>query len=274
MIDMEEWMTLAKVIKIHHGKNEPGIRHGEQGEMTTVYGYDKEGKLLFFGKQDAKGNFRLSLYSEKTGERNDYYSDDLDDPTLSEGHKKRLGDAKKFIDKAKLSSAKTQDSLQAGSAFSKSNVNSAASSVSKQQPPSLPDLLKQGIKVNLSKESRLSFAPDIESLQIVKDKNGMLRMSGVSEDGKQRIDFSLRDGNIQFELQDGDIARSYNNKMGGKWTWRNLKSSSGTRYIDNEGENYAKEMAGVMDKLKMQYQSKTRLNMQYNNKNIARDAGR
>lgn len=55
-------------------------------------------------------------------------------------------------------------------------------------------------------------------------------MAGVSKDGKQQIDFSARDGVMQFELRNNDLARSYNNKIGGKWTWRDLKSSSGTYY--------------------------------------------
>lgn len=90
-------------------------------------------------------------------------------------------------------------------------------------------------------------------------------MAGVSKDGKQQIDFSARDGVMQFELRNNDLARSYNNKIGGKWTWRDLKSSSGTYYLDNQGETYAKEMAEIMNKVKAQYQVRLQSNAYVNN---------
>lgn len=124
--------------------------------------------------------------------------------------------------------------------------------------------MKKGIDVKLTEQSRLSFAPDIDNLRISKDEEGVLHMAGVSKDGKQQIDFSARDGVMQFELRNNDLARSYNNKIGGKWTWRDLKSSSGTCYLDNQGETYAKEMAEIMNKVKAQYQVRLQSNAYVN----------
>lgn len=99
-------------------------------------------------------------------------------------------------------------------------------------------------------------------------------MSGMSKDGKQRIDFSFKDGIAQFELHNGDIARAYNNKIGGKWTWRDLKSPTGTRYFDNQGETYSKEVAGIMDKIKAEYQSRQQSNTHCPDKGLKGNSGR
>ena len=248
MIDIGAYMSgsKAKKIEFQHGLDEPGIRHGEKGEMTSVYGYDKDGKLLFFAKYNKEGDFRLSLYSHDTQTKEDLYSDEADDVSLSPGRKKQLSDAKKFV--AKLKTMDMQRKTQ-----------------------SLADVLQKGIKVKLSPESRLSFAPDIEELQISKDENGFLCMSGISKDGKQRIDFTAMNGDISFELHDGDTARSYNNKMRGEFTWRDLKSPGGTRYFDTSGSAYAKEMAAVMDKVKAQYRNRTQQNIQQAGRDIASD---
>lgn len=143
-----------------------------------------------------------------------------------------------------------------------------------QNQPSLSELMEKGIDVSLSEKSRLSFAPDIENLRVSKDKHGVLHMHGISKDGKQSIDFSAKDGNIQFEMKDEEVARAYNNKLAGKWTWRNLKSPSGTRHFDQNGEKYAKEMAAVMDKIKAQYQTKAQQNAHISDMGIAKDGGR
>ncbi len=150
----------------------------------------------------------------------------------------------------------------------------AASAQTTENQPSLSELIEKGIDVNLSEKSRLSFAPDIENLRVSKDKYGVLHMQGISKDGKQSIDFSVKDGNIQFETKDGEVARSYNNKLAGKWTWRNLKSPSGTRHFDQNGEEYAKEMAAVMDKIKRQYQTRAQQNAHVSDMEIAKDGGR
>ena len=150
----------------------------------------------------------------------------------------------------------------------------AASAQTNENQPSLSELIEKGIVVNLSEKSRLSFAPDIENLRVSKDKYGVLHMQGISKDGKQSIDFSVKDGNIQFETKDGEVARSYNNKLAGKWTWRNLKSPSGTRHFDQNGEEYAKEMAAVMDKIKRQYQTRAQQNAHVSDMEIAKDGGR
>lgn len=82
MIDMDQCMSLAKKVEFSSGSDEPGIRHGDaRGDMTTVHGYDKNGKLLFFAKYNKSGEFRLSLYSE--GDKEDLYSDELDDISFS-----------------------------------------------------------------------------------------------------------------------------------------------------------------------------------------------
>lgn len=241
MIDMDQCMSLAKKVEFSSGSDEPGIRHGDaRGDMTTVHGYDKNGKLLFFAKYNKSGEFRLSLYSE--GNKEDLYSDELDDISLSLFQKKRLADAGKFINKLKTRQSRGEPEKR-----------------------SLAELMKKGIDVKLTEQSRLSFAPDIDNLRISKDEEGVLHMAGVSKDGKQQIDFSARDGVMQFELCNNDLARSYNNKIGGKWTWRDLKSSSGTYYLDNQGETYAKEMAEIMNKVKAQYQVRLQSNAYVNN---------
>lgn len=248
--DIDEYMALADKMEFEQGEDMPGIHHGERGEMTAVRGYDKKGNLLFFSKYNKAGDFRLSLYSDDG--KDDLYSDDLEDLGLSSDRKKKLDKAKKFVDKLK---AKQPSKMQ-------------------EKTPSLAEQMEKGVDVKLSKESRLSFAPDIENLRISKDKNGVLHMTGASKDGKQRIDFSIRNGNIEFELDDGNTSRSYNNKIGGKFTWRDLKSPTGTRYFDNDGEKYAKEMAAVMDKVKAQHRSRTQQNSRFSDMGLAKDGGR
>lgn len=176
--------------------------------------------------------------------QNDYYSDELENPGLTEGEKKRFEGARKFVDK--LKNIKKQHDADTARNTPAPKLNQT----------SLVDDLNKCINVNLSDKSRLPFAPEIDCLTITKGKDGVLRMSGKSRDGKQSIDFTVKDGIAQFELNDGNVSRSYNNKVGGRWTWRNLKSSTTTRYPDNEfGENCAKSMAGIMDKVKAQYHS-------------------
>lgn len=63
MIDMDQCMSLAKKVEFSSGSDEPGIRHGDaRGDMTTVHGYDKNGKLLFFAKYKCDSKY-IPLYN-------------------------------------------------------------------------------------------------------------------------------------------------------------------------------------------------------------------
>lgn len=239
-MDIDMLPKMAKKVDFWQGQ---GVQngYGTSEDVTKAWGYDEKGNLLFSAEYDENGNFRLSLFENNmdvTRQCEDLYSDDLENVTLNQRQKQKLEKAKTF-----MGYLKAQKSAQ-----------------KQYHSPSLNDLLSNGINVDLSDKSRLSFAPDIEKLNISKDKNGVLHMSGVSKDGKQQIDFSFKDGIAQFEFRDGDVARSYNNKIGGKWTWRDLKSPSGTRYSDNNGEKYAKEMSSIMNKVKTQYQTRVQSN--------------
>lgn len=243
MINMDDCFRNAAKLDVSHGKDEPGIRHGDdRGEITTVHGYDKNGKLLFLARYDAKGDFRLSLYEGNEGsqEREDIYSDEAENSMISEYQKKRISQAAKFI----------------------GNLEKSPQVQKIVKPKSYQETLKDGVTLNLSEKSRLSFAPDIESLQVKLDDKGRVTMVGKSKDGKQSISLVHYNGTIEMIIEDGKTARSYNNKMGGKFTWRDLKSPSGTRYFDNKGEAYAKEMATVMDKFKSSFNAKNKQNVQ------------
>ena len=257
MTDIDALQKMAKRVEFWQGT---GIKngYGTSEDVTKAWGYDENGELLFSAEYDTDGNFRLSLLSGKNGELKmceDLYSDDLGDATLSSSRKQKLEKAKQFVGGLK----ERNKGDKCGKAVKNLSLN---------------ELLLKGITVELSDRSRLSFAPDIENLRISKDNNGGLQMSGMSKDGKQRIDFSFKDGIAQFELHNGDIARAYNNKIGGKWTWRDLKSPTGTRYFDNQGETYAKEMAGIMDKIKAEYQSRQQSNTYCPDKGLKGNSGR
>lgn len=243
MINMDDCFKNAAKLDVSHGKDEPGIRHGDdRGEITTVHGYDKNGKLLFLARYDTKGDFRLSLYegNEEPREREDIYSDDADNFMVSDYQKKRNSQAAKFIGNLKKSPL-VQKAIK---------------------PKSYQETLKEGVTLNLSEKSRLSFAPDIESLQVKLDDKGRVTMVGKSKDGKQSVSLMHSNGTVEMTIEDGKTARSYNNKVGGKFTWRDLKSSSGTRYFDDKGEAYAKEMAAIMDKFKASFNDKNKQNLQ------------
>ncbi len=242
MVDIEALQKKVKKIDSWKGN---GVQngYGTPEDVTKAWGYDENGELLFSTEYDEDGNFLLSLFEGKSGEMRkteDLNSDDLGNPMLSPEKRQRLEKAKHFIKALKEQNNKKEPQQK--------------------KNPSLNELLSDGISVNLSDKSRLSFAKDIDNLQISKDKNGVLHMFGTSKDGKQQIDFSFKDGVAQFELRNGDVSRSYNNKIGGQWTWRDLKSNTGTRYFDNNGDAYAKEMAAVMDKVKAQYQARSQTN--------------
>lgn len=242
MIDIEALQKKVKKVDSWKGN---GVQngYGTPEDVTKAWGYDENGELLFSTQYDEDGNFLLSLFEGKSGEMRkteDFNSDDFENPMISLEKRQKLEKAKHFV-----ATLKAQDNKK---------------EPQQKKNPSLNELLSDGISVNLSDKSRLSFAKDIDNLQISKDKNGVLHMSGVSKDGKQKIDFSFKDGVAQFELRNGDVSRSYNNKIGGQWTWRDLTSSNGTRYFDNNGEAYAKEMAAVMDKVKAQYQVRSQTN--------------
>ena len=244
MINMDEcFKNAAKLNVSYQGKDSTGLRNSDgSGEVTTVHGYDKDGKLMFYAIYDKNGNFRLSVYEGDHGTRmnENIYSDDVDDITLSDYQKKRIAKAAKFIDSLKKNP----------------QVKQAA------KPKSYREVLKEGANLKLSKESRLSFAPDIENLQVKLDDKGRITMEGTSKDGKQSVCFVHDKGSIEMIIKTEKTSRSYNNKMGGKFTWRNLKSPSGTRYFDDKGENYAKEMARVMDKFKQAHQNKSQQHSQ------------
>lgn len=248
MIDIDMLPKMAKKIDFWQGQ---GVQNGYgiPEDVTKAWGYDEKGNLLFSTEYDKNGNFRISLFENNTGiicQSEDLYSDDLENVTLNQGQKQKLEKAKNFV----------------------GYLKEQRSSQRQSQNPSLNDLLLNGISVDLSDKSRLFFAPDIEKLNISKDKNGVLHMSGVSKDGKQQIDFSFKDGIAQFEFRDGEVARSYSNKIGGKWTWRDLKSPSGTRYVDNYAETYAKEMSVIMNKVKTQYQTRVQSNNYISGKSL------
>ena len=113
--------------------------------------------------------------------------------------------------------------------------------------------------IKLSQASRLSFAPDIEELQISKGKNDELRITGNSKDGKQHLDFTHLKGKINFTLTTKDFSYSYTNKDG-SWIRKDLKSPTGTRYFDETGASYTKELALIMNKIKEKRQSRSQQN--------------
>ena len=253
MIDID---TLSKKVKKVDSWNGNGNQngYGTPEDVTKAWGYDENGKLLFSTEYDKEGNFVLSLFEGKSGEilkTEDLRSDDLENPMLPLKHRQRVEKAKYFVDELKKQENKKEP----------------------QKYPSLNELLSDGINVKLSDKSRLSFAKDIENIQISKDKDGVLHMSGTSEDGQQRVDFSFKDGIAQLELINGKTSRSYNNKLGGNWTWRDLTSPTGTRYLDGEGEAYAKELATVMDKFKVQYKNRLQ-NLNPTNNKLSRSTSR
>jgi len=240
MVSISDISKMAEKIDFWQGSGTKD-GYGMSEDETKAWGYDKNGELVFSAEYDKEGNFRLSLFSGKSGETRiceDLYSDDLNNPSASPSRRQKLNEAKLFI-----------------TAIEKQNKKD------NRENSSFAELLSKGTSVTLSEKSRLSFAPDIDRLWISKDKDGILHMTGMSKDGKQRIDFSHNAGIIQFELHDGETARSYNNKIGGKFTWRNLQSPTGTRYFDNQGENYAKELAQIVDKVKTQYKSRQQSNI-------------
>jgi len=255
-MDIGALQKMAKKVDFWQGT---GVKngYGTPENVTKAHGYDENGELLFSAEYDTDGNFQLSLFSkaDKMQMCEDLYSDDLEDVTLSPNRKQKLEKAKNFIGELK-------------------EQNKTRGKGAQQKLPPLDKLLSEGISVELSDKSKLSFAPDIEKLQISKGKDGVLRMSGMSKDGKQRIDFSFKDGVIQFELHNGAVARSYNNKIGGKWSYRDLKSSTGKRYLDDKGETYAKEMAGIMDKIKIQHQVRQQSNAHYADKGFLKSNSR
>ena len=97
--------------------------------------------------------------------------------------------------------------------------------------------------VKLSPKSRLSFAPDIEEIQISTDENGVCHISGTSKDKKQSIEFAAINNSIQIAVQNENFSKSFNNRES-KWQSRDLKS---TIYNDDEtGKIYAKELIDIV----------------------------
>lgn len=222
----------------------------ERGEPVMVRGYGTDGELLFLATYSENGEFKLESYEKKedsqTKIHRQFLSDDLDNPYLAKGDKNNLQQAQKFV-----SGLKSKEPSPAAKPKSQENKNIP-----------LGKQLETGINVSLSEKSRLSFAPDIDHLTIKKEKDGSLHMSGISQDGKQSIDFFVRDNVIDFYLNDGDSKRKYTNKIGGQWSYRNTASPSMTQYRDNgSGEKCAKEMASIMDKVKIQHQSRSNMNL-------------
>ena len=235
MSDFFELASKAKRIEYAPCSNDPHNTGGKNSRQ--VLGFDEKGNCVFKAYYDDDGNFRLETIKDKNGmkEKRDFGSDDLENASafcLSDKQIKELKEAQNFVSGLKQKEPKS-------SQFS---------------PKNPAEMLKNGMNVKLSEKSRLPFAPDIEELTISKGEDGVLRMRGISKDGKQSIDFSYRDGIAQFELTDGKTKRSYNNKMGGKWTYRDLTSSNGTRYFDSDcGELVASTMGKTFDKVKQKY---------------------
>ncbi len=253
MYNLSEHLSAAAHIE-YDNKDKP------QGEPVSVRGYDANGELLFFAIYGENGEFRLDTYEKKadnpTKAHRQFSSDDLDNPYLPKGDKNNLLQAQNYI-----SGLKTKE----------------PSSVAPQSQtaPSIPlgKQLEGGINVTLSEKSRLSFAPDIEQLTIKKEKDGSLHMKGFSADGKQSIDFYVKDNVIDFQLSNNDLKRKYTNKIGGQWCYRDTTNPSMTQYRDNAyGEKCAKEMAAIMDKVKLQH--KNRSNMNLNNLQKSSDLSR
>ncbi len=229
----------AKQVKFekHHELNDSHF--GQCKDVTTIYGYDNNSQLSFFASYDKDNNYRVTFYQGDHEPRlqETFYSD-MDDAIalLPKGEQEKHHDAKLFIQKLQT--------------LEKQQTNSSHSQ-------SLAESLKDGVNLNLSQESRLSFAPNIEKLSISKDKDGVLHITGASNDGKQSVNFSKRDDIISFEFTDGEIGRSYNNKFRGSWTYRDTNSTNNTRYLDVNGEKYVREFASIMDKLKVAYQQRS-----------------
>lgn len=209
---------------------------GQCKDVTTARGYYSNGQLSFFANYDKDNNYSITFYEEGREPRakEEFFSDMEDDIAyLPESIKKKYHAAKLSIQKLQT--------------IEKQQTNSS-------KPKSLAESLKDGVKVSLSPESRLSFAPGIEELRISKDKEGVLHIVGASKDGRQSVDFSVKDGIVSLELTNGKRPRSYNNKFG-EFTYRYTDTPDQTRYRDyNNGEKYAKEFACVMDKLKVAHQ--------------------
>ena len=135
---------------------------------------------------------------------------------------------------------------------------STSQQITSQQKTSLNDLFQRGITVTLKPGSRLTFAPDIETLQMKKDENNVLQISGISKNAKQQIHFDIRDEVVHFELQTEEFSRSYTNKYQNKFTYRNLKFPSTERHNDdNFGQKVCRELSLIVDKIKKQYKQKT-----------------
>ncbi len=209
---------------------------GQCKDVTIARGYYSNGQPSFFAMYDKDNNYKITFYEEGREPRSkdeffSYMEDDI--AHLPESIQKKYRAAKSAIQKLQT--------------IEKQQTNSS-------KPKSLAEELKDGVKVSLTPESRLSFAPDIEELKIRKDKEGVLHIVGASKNGRQSVDFSVKDGIISLEFTDGEIGRSYNNKFSGSWTYRDTNSTNNTRYLDVDGEKYAKEFARVMDKLKEAHQ--------------------
>ncbi|MBE6444833.1 MAG: hypothetical protein E7019_02075 [Alphaproteobacteria bacterium] len=212
---------------------------GQCKDVTIARGYYSNGQPSFSAMYDKDNNYRITFYEEgKEPRAKDEFSSDMEDDIahLPESIKKKYYAAKLAIQKLQT--------------IEKQQTNSS-------KPKSLAESLKDGVKVSLSPESRLSFAPDIEELRIRKDKEGFLHIVGASKDGGQEVNFSFKDGIISLELTIGKRTRSYNNKFG-EFTYRDADASNQTRYRDHDnGKKYAEELAGVMDKLKLEYQQRS-----------------
>ncbi len=123
--------------------------------------------------------------------------------------------------------------------------------------------LDKGMKdIKLPPESRLSFAPNIEKVSIQRDKNGVIHIIGKSADGKQSVHFEYGNKNAKIEIINEEMARSYRCENGTNWSFRDLKSPTGTRYMDNSGVEYAKEFSGIMEIAKYQTEMIARATMQ------------
>ena len=239
MLDYNNILNNAKQVKFEKNPDFNDMHFGQRKNVTTVYGYDDKGQLSFFASYDKDNNYRVTSYhgDEEPRIHETFYSDD-EIALLPKGDQKKHHNAKLFIQKLQT--------------LEKQQTNSSHSQ-------SLAESLKDGVNVSLSPESRLSFAPNIEKLNINKDKDGVLHITGASKDGKQSVNFSIKDNIISLELTNEEISRSYNNKFNGSWTYRNTNTLNQSRYRDNNGEKYAKEFASIMDKLKVAHQQQSNI---------------